>query len=80
MLSNPLIYLFLGIAGSHALANSVFSWKIARERGLSLFPLLVPTFLLLHVSYGLGSLWGIWKVFQTRSFQRSSLAGTTRQP
>lgn len=66
MLSNPLIYLFLGIAGSHALANSVFSWKIARERGLSLFPLLVPTFLLLHVSYGLGSLWGIWKVFQTR--------------
>ncbi len=66
VLFNPLIYLFLGIAGSHALANIIFSYKIARERAFSLFPFLILTFLVLHLSYGLGSMWGIWKVFQAK--------------
>jgi len=66
LLFHPLIYLFLGVAGSHALANVMFSFGIARERGFSFFPFLIPTFLVLHLSYGVGSLWGIWKLFRKK--------------
>jgi glycosyltransferase involved in cell wall biosynthesis len=72
LLFGPMLYLFLGVAGSHALANIVFSFSIARERGFSLFPFLVPTFLLLHLSYGLGSLWGIWKRFRGKNVAKKS--------
>lgn len=66
ILFNPVIYLFLAVAGSHTAANLVFSFRTARGKELSLFPFLVPTFLLLHLSYGLGSLWGIWKLFTAK--------------
>lgn len=54
--------LFL-ILGSHAMLNAFFSFRIAQEHGLLLFPYLFFLFFVLHVSYGLGSLGGIVLLF-----------------
>jgi cellulose synthase/poly-beta-1,6-N-acetylglucosamine synthase-like glycosyltransferase len=68
--SQIFLWLFLFIVGSYALTNVYFSIKItAKEkdfRYLFVTPLIFAT---LHISYGLGSLWGLLKVIRERLTQ-----------
>ena len=68
--SQIFLWLFLFILGSYALTNVYFSIKItAKEkdfRYLFLMPLIFAT---LHISYGLGSLWGLLKVIREQLTQ-----------
>lgn len=58
----PFTYLFFLITGLYMITNMVFSFSIALQKGLKYFPFLLTSFLILHISYGLGSLWGIMKI------------------
>lgn len=54
-------YLFGIIAGSYLALALLFSASIASRKGWRYFPILPFLFLSLHISYGIGSLWGIIK-------------------
>lgn len=58
--------LFIAILGSYLSLALVFSGKIAIKNGLRYLPIMPLIFLTLHFSYGLGSLWGIIKVWAKR--------------
>lgn len=62
-------YLFLSIICVYLAANIFFSFKISLKNGLRLFPSVIISFLTLHVSYGLGSLWGLIRFFSSRKRQ-----------
>ena len=66
------LWLFLFIFGSYALANAYFSVKIAAKekdfRYLFAMPLIFAT---LHISYSLGSLWGLLKVIMSVQFWKN---------
>lgn len=57
--SNFIRTIYLLILGLYLLLDLVFSSKIAIKRKFSYFPYLVVTFPLLHISYGLGFIFGI---------------------
>jgi len=57
--SQIFLWLFLFIFGSYALANAYFSIKIAvREKDFRYLFAMPPIFAILHVGYGLGSIYG----------------------
>lgn len=57
------------LAGLYLLINLGFSVRAAARRSDASILLVLPlTFFLLHVPYGLGSLWGLLKVLPTRQF------------
>ncbi|MDD1744391.1 MAG: glycosyltransferase family 2 protein, partial [Candidatus Methanoperedens sp.] len=58
-LYNPFIYLFIFIMSIYTTTNLFFSLHISFKNGFKYLPFLVVSFLTLHFSYGLGSLWGI---------------------
>jgi glycosyltransferase involved in cell wall biosynthesis len=62
----PFIYLFGLIIGLYLCLNILFSTQLSIKHGLKYFPLLIVTFLVLHISYGLGSHWGIFKLFSNK--------------
>ena len=58
-------FLLSVIVGCYILADIIFSVKIALKSNLIYLPLLFVGFIILHLSYGLGSFWGIltlWKI------------------
>jgi glycosyltransferase involved in cell wall biosynthesis len=57
------IYLLALTFGLYLSLNLFVSCHLSLRNGVKYFPLLVVTFFTLHVSYGLGSLWGIFKLF-----------------
>lgn len=60
------------VAGSYVLANLYFSFKIALKERKALYLVLMPAvFASLHISYGLGSLWGLLKSLFSRSFWKN---------
>ena len=59
----PFIYLLALIFGLYLCLNLLVSCNLSLRNGVKYFPLFVVTFLTLHVSYGLGSLWGIFRLF-----------------
>jgi GT2 family glycosyltransferase len=62
-------WLFLSTLGLHCLINLYFSSKIALKKNDIRYLLLIPlTFLTLHISYGLGSLFGLLKAFTSKKF------------
>ena len=63
LLYQPFIYLLALISGLYLCLNLFVSFNLSLRNGVKYFPLLIVTFLTLHVSYGLGSLWGILKLF-----------------
>jgi len=76
------LYFFLFISGSYTLANLFFSIKIAAEQKNSRYLFLMPLiFTILHISYGLGSLWGLLKVMISAQFwkNRFSSLGANRK-
>lgn len=58
----PFIYLFVFVLGLYFCLDLLFSCKLSLKHGIKYFPYLIITFLTLHVSYGLGSLWGVLKL------------------
>ncbi len=65
-------WLLAGIGGLYLVADFVASSSIAwREKNLSLWPTLVCLFPCLHVTYGIGSVVGIWRLaFQPLAWRR----------
>ncbi|NPV45595.1 MAG: glycosyltransferase family 2 protein [Armatimonadetes bacterium] len=51
-------WLLLALGFSYLGADLLFATRAAMKNGLRLFPLLIIAFPMLHLSYGLGSLWG----------------------
>jgi len=70
-LYQPFIYLFAFILGLYFFIDVLVSCKLSLKHGIRYFPFLVITFLTLHISYGLGSLWGIVKLFLHRRISES---------
>ncbi len=67
--SSIFYWLFLLIIGSYLLANLYFSGGIAiREKNFRYFFLMPIIFATFHISYGLGSIWGLMMVSVSRSF------------
>jgi glycosyltransferase involved in cell wall biosynthesis len=66
LLYQPFIYLLALISGLYLCLNLIVSCSLSLRNGVKYFPLLVVTFLTLHVSYGLGSLSGIFKLLLSR--------------
>ncbi|MGQ9648472.1 MAG: glycosyltransferase family 2 protein, partial [Thermodesulfobacteriota bacterium] len=67
----PFIYLFLVILGSYGLANLGASLQIASEKRNLRYVFTMPfVFASLHFGYGLGSLWGVFRVLSSRLFWR----------
>jgi glycosyltransferase involved in cell wall biosynthesis len=63
--SHVFLWLLLFIAGSYALANIYFSFKIsAKERDFRYLFVMPIIFATLHIIYGLGSLWGAIKLLR----------------
>lgn len=58
----PSIYLLALIFGLYFCLNLFVSCSLSLRNGIKYLPLLVVTFLTLHVSYGVGSLWGTFKL------------------
>jgi glycosyltransferase involved in cell wall biosynthesis len=59
----PFIYLLASILGLYFCLNLLVSCKLSLKHGIKYFPFLIITFLTLHISYGLGSLWGMFRLF-----------------
>lgn len=67
MFIHPVGKLLFGlILMSYMTANIFFSLKIGFKNDLKLIPALIIAFSALHFSYGLGSLWGLFKVRKWR--------------
>lgn len=62
MIDKSFIYLFAFIYGLYMLVDTIVSFKLGVKKGLKYLPFLLITFPLLHLSYGVGSLWGIVKL------------------
>ncbi len=62
-------WLFLGILGAYLVMNVMASLHAAWEARRPMYVLMMPViFAMLHVGYGLGSLWGVVKLLATREF------------
>ncbi len=59
---SPIFYFLSLVLVAYLIASMFFSLKLTHKNGLNYFPLLISTFFTLHVSYGLGSLWGLLKL------------------
>jgi hypothetical protein len=58
----PFFWVFLLIVGLYGLTNLVASIQVAlRERDARFCLVMPPVFTILHIGYGLGSLWGFAK-------------------
>jgi len=64
--------LFFLIFGSYLLLVLLFSLKISYEKGLKYLFAMPIIFAALHISYGLGSIWGLVKVLTSGQFWRKS--------
>ena len=61
--------MFAGILGAYLLANVVASLHVAWEARQPQYAVLMPIiFAMLHVGYGLGSLWGVVRLLTIREF------------
>lgn len=68
------VLLFITIVGLYILANLTASFQIARrERDPRYFILMPFLFGILHFAYGLGSLWGVFKILGTAQFWKKFL-------
>ena len=62
----PFIYFFGFIIALYFILNIFFSFKISLKNGLKYFPTLILSFLILHFSYGIGSLRGVIKLVRSK--------------
>jgi cellulose synthase/poly-beta-1,6-N-acetylglucosamine synthase-like glycosyltransferase len=68
------LWLFVAIVSAYGAANLAAALHVAwRERDLRFLALMPAIFALLHVGYGVGSLWGVVKLLGTRAFWRKML-------
>jgi hypothetical protein len=67
-------WVFLGIAVMYAITNLIASSQITwREKDFRYFVILPLLFMVLHVSYGLGSVWGSLKLLTAPDFWKKLL-------
>jgi len=66
LFSGASLYLFAFIFCLYLSVNSFFSFQLSLRHGLKYFPALIASFTVLHLSYGLGSLWGIARLITSR--------------
>ncbi len=59
---SPMFYIFSLALVTYLTADMFYSLKLSLKNSLHYFPFLILTFFALHVSYGLGSLWGFLKL------------------
>lgn len=65
------LWCFTGICGTYALANLIASLQVAlREKDIRYMMAMPIAFSTLHVLYGLGSVWGIFKMMGKAEFWR----------
>jgi cellulose synthase/poly-beta-1,6-N-acetylglucosamine synthase-like glycosyltransferase len=65
------ISMLLGVAGVYMLGNIFASFQLAlRRRDAMLVPILPLVFCLLHITYGLGSLWGCMQLVARGTFRK----------
>jgi len=62
ILSQQVLLVFLSIVSLYLLCNILFSFKTSLKNGLKYFFILSASFLILHISYGLGFLWGLLRI------------------
>ena len=66
------VWFFLFILGLHCLMNLYFSLKMAISKNNLGYLILMPLmFLALHTGYGLGSLWGLFKVVIPKQYKKN---------
>ncbi|MEG0132755.1 MAG: glycosyltransferase family 2 protein [Clostridium sp.] len=63
----PIRILFFGILALYLLLDICFAVKISRNQKLKCIPYIIITFPLLHISYGLGFILGIWNFYIVKS-------------
>lgn len=93
LVAKPFLWLLLGIVAAYAVANVVATMHVAREQRNPRLLLILPTiFAMLHIAYGLGSLWACvrltamqrWKKLIVLSWKqlttRSSAVGASAEP
>jgi glycosyltransferase involved in cell wall biosynthesis len=68
------LWIFLFIIGSHLLVNAYFSIRIALKENLKYLFIMPLIFAMLHVVYGLGSLWGLLKAVSSAQFWKNRFA------
>ena len=76
------LWVFLGIAGAYGCVSVATSSHIAwRQRDPKYLVVMPLVFMVLHVGYGLGSLWGIFKILGRPEFWKklSGVRGTGRK-
>jgi len=52
--------LWLGVIGAYTLVNLFNSLQISMQKGFKYFPIMPIVFIVLHFSYGIGSIWGLF--------------------
>jgi cellulose synthase/poly-beta-1,6-N-acetylglucosamine synthase-like glycosyltransferase len=69
-------WIFIGIFGAYVFANLLASLHAAWEARNPKYVLMMPViFAMLHVGYGLGSLWGVARLLSAKEFWRKVLRG-----
>lgn len=68
----PFVYLSVFVSCLYLIIDVFFSFKLSMKHGFKYFPAMVITFLTLHFSYGLGSIWGIVKLIGKKLVARNS--------
>ncbi|HAT4248991.1 glycosyltransferase family 2 protein [Clostridium perfringens] len=67
--NSVLNYFFLFEFLIYILIDLVFAIKIGKENGLKFIPVLLLLFPYFHIIYGIGSIWGILKIFKDKIFK-----------
>lgn len=68
-MAKPFLWLFLIILGSYGLASLASSFQITCQKRDIRYLIVMPfIFGMLHIGYGLGSLWGVFKLLRARKF------------
>lgn len=68
----PFIHLFTLIGSVYLITNMLFSFNIVLKKGIKYFPFLIVSFLTLHFSYGLGSIWGGLKLIGSKTLDKAN--------
>lgn len=68
-IAKPFLWLFLTILGLYGLASFASSFQIACQKRDIRYLIVMPfIFGMLHIGYGMGSLWGVFKLLRARKF------------
>jgi len=73
LIVKPFLWLFVLILSFYLAANLAFSLQIAIKKGLTHFPVLPAVFSVIHFSYGIGYLKGVWDFILLKKHKRKKI-------